>query len=110
MTNKSVQMTRRSRLAVVVSFALAVAAAACGDGASTMTSPSGVSPSSLAANSQSTRDFSPAANVSSSGVNLLSVAPGQSATNFSVTVTPSVAVGEATLQVTVTRDVTSGQG
>ena len=50
MTNKSVQMTRRSRLAVVVGLGLAVAAAACSDGASTTTSPSGVSPSSLAAN------------------------------------------------------------
>ena len=77
MTSKSVQMTRRSRLAVVVSLGLAVAAAACSDGASTMTSLSGVGPSSLAANGQSTR-------------------------NFSVTVTPtSVMAGGATLHVTV---------
>ena len=55
MTNKSAQMTRRSRLAVVVSLGLAVAAAACSDGASTMTSPSGVSPSSLAANGRTLR-------------------------------------------------------
>ena len=86
MTNKSVRMTRRSRLAVVVSLGLAVAAAACGDGANSATSPSGVSPSSLAANG------------------------GQSTRDFSVTVTPaSVQVGAATLHVTVTRDVTSGQ-
>ena len=85
MTSKSVQMTRRSRLAVVVSLGLAVAAAACSDGASTMTSPSGVGPSSLATNGQSTR-------------------------NFSVTVTPtSVMAGGATLHVTVTRNATSGQ-
>ena len=89
MTNKSVQMTRRSRLAVVVSLGLAVAAAACGDGANSATSPSGVSPSSLAAN----------------GPNA-----GQSTRNFSVTVTPtSVPMGAATLHVTVTRDATSGQ-
>jgi hypothetical protein len=50
-----------------------------------MTSPSGVGPSSLAANGQSTR-------------------------NFSVTVTPtSVMAGGATLHVTVTRNATSGQ-
>ena len=85
MTSKGVQMTRRSRLAVVVSLGLAVAAAACSDGASTMTSPSGVGPSSLAANGQSTR-------------------------NFSVTVTPtSVMAGGATLHLTVTRNATSGQ-
>ena len=88
MTNKSAQMTRRSRLAVVVSLGLALAAAACGDGANSATSPSGVSPSSLAAN----------------------VPTGQNTRNFSVTVTPaSVLVGAATLHVTVTRDVTSGQ-
>jgi hypothetical protein len=85
MTSKSVQMTRRSRLAVVVSLGLAVATAACSDGASTMTSPSGVGPSSLATNGQSPR-------------------------NFSVTVTPtSVMAGGATLHVTVTRNATSGQ-
>ena len=90
MTNKSVQMTRRSRLAVVVSLGLAVAAAACGDAANSATSPSGVSPSSLAANGPSTND--------------------QSNKNFSVTITPaSVSVGAATLHVTVTRDTTSGQ-
>jgi hypothetical protein len=85
MTNKSGQMKRHSRLAVVISLGLAVAAAACGEGANP-TSPSGVSPSSLAANS------------------------GQSTRNFSVTMTPaSVSKGAATLHVTVTRDETSGQ-
>ena len=111
MTNKSVQMTRCSRLAVVISFGLAVAAAACSDGASTMTSPSGVSPSSLAANGQSTRDVSASTMTSPSGVSPSSLAAnGQSTKDFSVTVTPtSVPMGAATLHVTVTRDVTSGQ-
>jgi hypothetical protein len=83
MTSKGLPIARRSRIAVVVTLGLAVAAAACSDGASTMTSPSGVGPSSPAANSQSTR-------------------------NFSVTVTPtSVMAGGATLHVTVTRQATS---
>ncbi len=86
MRNKSVQMARRSRLAVAVGLAVTVAAAACSGGAGTVTSPSGVGPSSLAANS------------------------GQSTRNFSVTITPtSVPAGAATLHVTVTRDATSGQ-
>lgn len=86
MTNKSVQMAWRSRLSVAVGLAVTVAAAACSGGASTVTSPSGVGPSSLAANS------------------------GQSTREFSVTVTPSsVPAGAATLHVTVTRDATSGQ-
>jgi hypothetical protein len=84
-TNKSVQMAWRSRLTVAVGLGLTVAAAACGGGASSATSPSGVAPSSLAVG-------------------------GESARNFSVTVTPiSVQAGAATLHVTVTRDVTSGQ-
>ena len=78
---------RRSSLAAAVGFGLALAAAACDGGASTATSPSGVSPSSLAAQNG-----------------------GQSTRNFSVTVTPpSVTVGTATLHVTVTRDAASGQ-
>jgi hypothetical protein len=88
-TNKSGQMTRRSRLTVVVGLGLTLAAAACSGGASTATSPSGVTPSSLEANGPS---------------------PGQDTRNFSVTFTPtSVQVGTATLHVTVTRDATSGQ-
>ena len=90
MTNKSVEMTRRSRLAVVVGLGLTVAAAACG-GASTATSPSGVTPSSLEAKPGQS-------------------SPGESTRDFSVTITPtSVAVGAATLNVTVTRDATSGK-
>jgi hypothetical protein len=59
MRNKDVQMVRRSRLAVTIGLAMTVAAAACNSGPSTATSPSGVSPSSLAAaTGQSTRDFS----------------------------------------------------
>jgi hypothetical protein len=86
MTSKSVQMKGRSRLAVVITLGLAIAAAACGEGAGMATSPSGVSPSSLDAHG------------------------GESARNFSVTMTPpSVTVGTAILHVTVTRDVTSGQ-
>ena len=78
-------MAWRSRLTVAVGLGLTVAAAACSGGSSSATSPSGVTPSSLEASGQSTRDFN-------------------------VTVTPtSVEVGAATLQVTVTRDVTSGQ-
>ena len=89
MTNKSVQMTWRSRLAVAVGLGLAVAAAACSDGANSATSPSGVTPSSLAAKAEN---------------------PGQDTRNFNVTITPtSVSVGAATLHVTVTRDATSGQ-
>ena len=85
MRNKGVQMARRSRLGVAIGLAMTVAAAACSGGPSTATSPSGVSPSSLAASGQSTREFS-------------------------VTVTPtSVPAGSATLHVTVTRDATSGQ-
>jgi len=87
LTNKSVETMRRSSLAAAVGFGLALAAAACDGGASTATSPSGVSPSSLAAQNG-----------------------GQSTRNFSVTVTPpSVTVGTATLHVTVTRDAASGQ-
>lgn len=87
MANKSGQVKRHSRLAVVVSLGLAVAAAACGEGANP-TSPSGVTPSSS-----------------------LAAANGQSTRNFSVTMTPaSVSKGAATLQVTVTRDASSGQG
>ena len=83
--NKSVQMRWRSRLAVVVGLGLMAAAAACSGGASSATSPSVLTPSSLEVNGQDTR-------------------------NFGVTVTPtSVAVGAATLQVTVTRDATSGK-
>ena len=90
MTNKSVQMTRRSRLAVLVSLGLAVVAGACSEGIGAPTSPSGASPSSLARDRPENS--------------------GQDTRNFSVTVTPtSVQVGAATLQVTVTRDVTSGQ-
>ena len=85
MRNKDVQMVRRSRLAVTIGLAMTVAAAACNSGPSTATSPSGVSPSSLAATGQSTRDFS-------------------------VTVTPaSFPAGPATVHVTVTRGTTSGQ-
>jgi len=110
MMNKNLQMTRRSRLAVLVSFGLAVAAGACSDGASTMTSPSGVSPSSLAANGQNTRDVS-ATITSPSAVSPSIVAKnGQNSRNFSVTITPaSVGVGAAQLHVIVTRDATSGQ-
>ena len=83
--SKSVQRAWRSRLTVAVGFGLTVAAAACSGGVSPATSPSGVTPSSLEANGQSTREFG-------------------------VTVTPtSVAVGAATLRVTVTRNETSGQ-
>ena len=86
MTNKSVQMAWRSRLTVTVGLGLTVAAAACGGGASSATSPSGVTPSSLAADN------------------------GQDTRNFSVTVEPiSVQVGAATLHVTVTRDDMSGK-
>jgi hypothetical protein len=86
MRNKSGQMAQRSRLAVAVGLAVTVAAAACSGGASSVTSPSGVGPSSLAANN------------------------GQSTRDFSVTITPtSVQAGAATLHVTVTRDATSGQ-
>lgn len=85
MTSKNVQMTRRSRLAVTIGLGLAVAAAACGKDSGLATSPSSVSPSSLAATGQDTR-------------------------NFTVTVMPgSVSAGAATLHVTVSRDVTSGQ-
>lgn len=85
MTNKSAEMKGRSRLAVVVGLGLTVAAAACG-GASTATSPSGVTPSSLEANS------------------------GQSTKDFSVTIMPtSVPASGGALHVTVTRDTTSGQ-
>src|SRR5687767_5366653 len=76
-------MAWRSRLTVAVGLGLTVAAAACGGGASSATSPSGVTPSSLAAQGQ-TR-------------------------NFSVTVTPtSVPAAGETLHVTVTRDEASG--
>ncbi len=111
MTNKTAQMTRCSRLAVVVSFALAVGAAACGDGGSAMTSPSGVNPSSLAANGQSPRDVSASTMTSPSDVSPSSLAPnGQSTRDFGVTVAPtSVSMGAATLHVTLTRDATSGQ-
>lgn len=91
MTTKSVQMTRRSRLAVVVSLGLAVMAAACSDGINNATTPSAVSPSSLAAGNPN---------------------QGQDTRKFSVTLTPtSVPAGAATaaLHVTVTRDATSGQ-
>ena len=72
MTSKSVQMTWRSRLAVAVGLGLTAAAAACSDGANTATSPSAVSPSSLATNA----------------------ANGESTRNFSVTITPtSVSAG-----------------
>jgi hypothetical protein len=84
--NNSVQMTGRSRLAVVVSLGLAVAAAACSGGARPATSPSGVTPSSLEASG------------------------GQSTREFSVTIAPaSVVAGDATLHVTVTRNAASGQ-
>ena len=87
MTNKSGQMTWRSRFAVAVGLGLAVAAAACSEGVNTATSPSAVTPSSLALNA------------------------GQSTRNFSVTISPtSVSKGAATLHVTVTRDAMSGQG
>ena len=87
MTSRSEQMTWRSRLAVAVGLGLAVAAAACSEGVNTATSPSAVTPSSLA-----------------------STEGGQSTRNFNVTITPpSVTQGEATLRVTVARDVTSGQ-
>jgi hypothetical protein len=89
MTSKSVQMTWRSRLAVMVSLGLAVTAAACSDGINNATSPSGMNPSSLAAGNPN---------------------QGQDTRNFSVTITPtSVQAGAATLHVTVTRDATSGQ-
>ena len=58
MTNKSVQMPWRSRLTVAIGFGLTVAAAACSGGVSPATSPSGVTPSSLEASGQSTRNFS----------------------------------------------------
>jgi hypothetical protein len=78
-------MTSRSRLLVAIGLGLAVGAAACSEGTSMATSPSAVTPSSLAAT-------------------------GQSNKNFNVTITPtSVQAGAATLHVTVTRDVTSGQ-
>ena len=86
MTNNSVQMTLRSRVTVAVGLGLTVAAAACNGGGNSATSPSGVSPSSLAASA------------------------GQSTRDFRVTVTPTmVSAGPATLHLTVTRDATSGQ-
>jgi hypothetical protein len=91
--NKSVQMAWRSRLTAAVGVGLAVAAAACSGNASSATSPSSVTPSSLEANGQP------------SGPN-----PGEDTRKFSVTLAPtSVPMGDATLQVTVTRDATSGK-
>jgi hypothetical protein len=89
MTNKSVQTTRRSRLAVLISLGLAVATAACSDGIKSATSPSALSPASLAGNGPNN---------------------GQDTRDFSVSVAPtSVWVGATTLHVTVTRNVASGQ-
>lgn len=89
MKNTSVQRAWRSRLTVAVGLGLTVGAAACSGGASSATSPSSVTPSSLAAKGPNS---------------------GQDTRDFSVMVTPtSVQVGARTLHVTVTGDATSGQ-
>src|SRR5829696_7414232 len=76
----------KSRVAAVIGLGLAVTAAACSGGASTVTSPSGVSPTSLASN--------PTCNGGTQ--------------NFAVTISPaSVSVGSSTLTVTVTNALTS---
>ena len=90
MNDNSGPMTWRSRAAVAVGLCLTVAAAACSGGASTVTSPSGVAPSSAGTNVGTCQ--------SDTGGNQA----------FSVSISPAtVTVGASQLTVTVTNDLQS---